>query len=238
MKIMNMMKLNENSFIGILVVSLMILFGVAGCVSKCDRDKIDILEQNLKAAQDTIDVIKLDNGKLLYEKSSYVLNEKELLKQLNITKEELAELKKKVGQPTFITDIETVIKYDTIKTIKDTIIYRNNNIDYTFHYNDEWLRFDGNTIFKDSTASTNIYNISIPTNLRVGLTKDYKIFVIPQNPYMTISNIEGAILDKSSIVNKPKFSHGLTIGLGVQYGIINKQFDIGPQISYGLHINF
>lgn len=232
------MKITKNSIIALIVTILMLIFSISGCVYKCNRDQITILEQNLRAAQDTVEVFKLSNGNLLYEKAAYILNEKDLLKQLNMAKEELKEIKKKAGQPIYITDIQTVIKYDTINTVKDSIIYKNGDLDYTFKHNDKWISFRGHTLIKDSIPSTQIFDISIPTSLKVGLTKDYNIFVEPTNPYMNITSIEGAVLNKSSLVKKPKFTHGLTIGLGVQYGILNKQIDIGPQISYGWCIIF
>lgn len=232
------MKITKNSIIALIVTILILIFSISGCVYKCNRGQITILKQNLRAAQDTVEVFKLSNGNLLYEKAAYILNEKDLLKQLNMTKEELKEIKKKAGQPIYITDIQTVIKYDTINTVKDSIIYKNGDLDYTFKHNDKWLSFRGHTLIKDSIPSTQIFDISIPTSLKVGLTKDYNIFVESTNPYMAITSIEGAALNKSSLVKKPKITHGLTIGLGAQYGILNKQIDIGPQISYGLHINF
>ena len=228
------MKITKNSIIALIVTTLMLIFSISGCVYKCNRDQITILKQNLRAAQDTVEVFKLSNGNLLYEKAAYILNEKDLLKQLNMAKE----IKKKVGQPIYITDIQPVIKYDTINTVKDSIIYKNGDLDYTFKHNDKWLSFRGHTLIKDSIPSTQIFDIFIPTSLKVGLTKDYNIFVEPTNPYMAITSIEGAVLNKSSLVKKPKFTHGLTIGLGVQYGILNKQIDIGPQISYGWCIIF
>ncbi len=232
------MKITKNNIIALIVTVLIFIFSISGCVYKCNRDQINTLKQNLRAAQDTIEVIKLSNGNLLYEKAAYILSEKDLLKQLNMTKEELKEIKKKAGQPIYITDIQTVIKYDTINTTKDSIIYKKGDLDYTFKHIDKWLSFRGHTLIKDSIPSTQIFDISIPTSLKVGLTKDYNIFVEPTNPYMNITSIEGAVLNKSSLVKKPKIAQGLTIGLGAQYGILNKQFDIGPQISYGLHINF
>lgn len=232
------MKITKNSIIALIVTILILIFSISGCVYKCNRDQINTLKQNLRAAQDTIEVVKLSNGNLLYEKAAYILSEKDLLKQLNMTKEELKEIKKKAGQPIYITDIQTVIKYDTINTTKDSVIYKNGDLDYTFKHNDKWLSFRGHTLIKDSIPATQIFDISIPTSLKVGLTKDYNIFVEPTNPYMNITSIEGAVLNKSSLVKKPKITQGLTIGLGAQYGILNKQFDIGPQISYGLHINF
>lgn len=232
------MKITKNNIIALIVTILILIFSISGCVYRCNRDQINTLKQNLRAAQDTIEVVKLSNGNLLYEKAAYILSEKDLLKQLNMTKEELKEIKKKAGQPIYMTDIQTVIKYDTINTTKDSIIYKNGDLDYTFKHNDKWLSFRGHTLIKDSIPSTQIFDISIPTSLKVGLTKDYNIFVEPTNPYMNITSIEGAVLNKSSLVKKPKITHGLTIGVGAQYGLLNKQFDIGPQISYGLHINF
>lgn len=236
--IKNFFKGLSNKFIVILTLLLITIFSTAGLVYKCDRDKINILEQNFKASKDTIEVLKMNNGDLLYEKSSYILKEKELINQLDITKKELEDIKKKVGNPVFITDIKTVIKYDTIQTTKDSLIYVNNNIKHLFEYKSQWLTFHGESFINDSISNTNIFDINIPAPLIVGLTKDYKIFVESRNPYLTITDIDGAVINQNLITKTKRFSHGISLGFGITYGLINKKIDIGPQISYGLHFNF
>ena len=56
------------------------------------------------------------------------------------------------------------------------------------------------------------------------------------NGYLYINNITGAVLQDAR-----KTSHwgfGLGIGVGAQYGIINKKIDIGPQVMCGVMYKF
>ena len=230
----------KKSTIILLIIEALFLIVIFGAIKSCDNRKIDILEQNYKASKDTMEIIKLDNNKLLHEKSMYILSENELISQLNISKSEIKELKQKLQSSIeALANVDTKILIDTIYTTTDSIVYKDKDIIYDFSYKDDWLSLNGKTIFSQSNGSTQLYNINIPTPLRVGITKDYQIFVETENPYLYITNIDGAILDSSNFIKKKShWTHGVQFGFGIQYGLFNKGFDIGPQIGYSLQYNF
>lgn len=224
-----------------LLIEALVFIGILFGMKSCDNTKLDLSEQNYKAAKDSIETLCLSNGDLLYEKSLYILKEKDLLNELEITKEELKELKKKVGDPVVITKIESQIKYDTIYTTKDSIIYAPDSTiqQIKFQYNDEWLALEGETNIDNNQSKTQINNINVPVPLKVGITEDYNFFATSSNPYLTITDIEGVIVqDKSLNQQKKRWSHGISLSVGPQYNIINRNIDIGIQLGYGIHFNF
>lgn len=201
------------------------------------ENRLRISEQNYKAAVDSLDIIKLSNNNLLYEKQAYIMNETELINKLNMSKSEIKELKKQLKSDIdYISNINGDINIDTI-LMKDTVYCDSAGTKtIEFEYLDPWLKMKGRTeLFKDS-AKTNIHNINIPLQLQTGLTEDHNIFVKTNNPYVTITGIDGARLN----VNKTKLEikHGVHLGVGIQYGLLYKNFDLGPQVGYGITIKF
>ena len=57
--------------------------------------KLDTVEQNYKAAEDSLNVLVLQNHELLYEKEAYILREAELNARIGVTEDEVKEIKKK-----------------------------------------------------------------------------------------------------------------------------------------------
>lgn len=230
--------MNKQTWILLGIEALMFIGLIIG-VKSCDNAKINDIEQNLLASRDTIEMLHMKNGELVYEKSLYILKEKELLNQLEMTKKELDDVKKQIGQPVVITKVETELQYDTIWSTKDSIIYRDKETIALFRYDDEWLSFDGKTYINDSTSRTQINNINIPVPLTIGITEDYKFFASSKNPHLTITEINGAVIkDKSLNQQKKRWSHGISLSVGPQYNIINRNIDIGIQLGYGFHYNF
>lgn len=230
--------MNKQTWILLGIEALMFIGLIIG-VKSCDNAKINDVEQNLLASRDTIEMLHMKNGELVYEKSLYILKEKELLNQLEMTKKELDDVKKQIGQPVVITKVETKLQYDTIWSTKDSIIYRDKETIALFRYDDEWLSFDGKTYINDSTSRTQINNINIPVPLTIGITEDYKFFASSKNPHLTITEINGAVIkDKSLNQQKKRWSHGISLSVGPQYNIINRNIDIGIQLGYGIMFNF
>lgn len=230
--------MNKQTWILLGIEALMFIGLIIG-VKSCDNAKINDIEQNLLASRDTIEMLHMKNGELVYEKSLYILKEKELLNQLDMTKKELDDVKKQIGQPVVITKVETKLQLDTIWSTKDSIIYRDKETIALFRYDDKWLSFDGKTYINDSTSRTQINNINIPVPLTIGITEDYKFFASSKNPYLTITEINGAVIkDKSLNQQKKRWSHGISLSVGPQYNIINRNIDIGIQLGYGFHYNF
>lgn len=234
--------MNKTNTIIIIVTEAILFCLFFGFILVSKNDDINRLDQNLKASKSQIEQLELKNGDLISSRDLYIAKESELTSILDITKQEVKDLKKKLGSSlTYISDIQSKIEFDTIEVIKDSIIYISpNSIKNKFEYTNEWVDIGGESIvdLKDSVSQTSINKLDINVPLRTGLTDNYKIFIQSDNPYINFTSIEGAVLDKSKLNKKQRWSHGIHFGVGVQYGILNKQFDIGPQLGYSLHFNF
>lgn len=232
----------NNKWIIALSASCIILLTLLGIVISSKNNSIDELNQNLKASKTQIEQLELKNGELITTRDLYISKESELKNILDITEKEVKELKKKLGSTlTYISDIQSRVEFDTIFAVKDSIIYITpQTIKNNFKYGDEWVDLRGESLvdLSDSTSQTTINKLSINVPLRTGITDNYKIFIQSDNPYVNFTSIEGAVLDKSKINKKQRWSHGISFGVGVQYGIVSKRFDVGPQIGYSLHFNF
>lgn len=209
-------------------------------ISQCASQKIETLDQNLLASRDRIETLTLENGNLLSERSAYILKNKELEEVLEITKEERRDIERKLNDKiAYISKIESHIKVDTLEIVDTVIIKDSSTIDIKFNYRDKWLKFSGGTHYKNGKSNTNIFDISMDTPLKVGLTNNYTIFVESENPYLNITNIEGAVIDKSSLYPKKKrWNLSLHGGIGVHYGLFGQKVDVGPYIGAGISYNF
>lgn len=199
------------------------------------HEKFERMEQNYIAASDSMKILNLENDNLLYEKNTYMLKEKELSELLDISQEEVKDIKKKLDSSIgYISNIKSKVQLDTIY-MTDTLYYDKDSIPFVkFFYKDDWLSLDGITNL--DPVQTTISNIQIPMNIQTGLTVDNNIFVKTDNPYVKINNIDGAIITDK----KPKIGmhHEFQVGVGFQYGLFNGQIDFGPQIGYGFIIEF
>lgn len=208
--------------------------------------KLDISDQNLRAAKGEVEVLRTKNNDLLYVRDSYIMREKDLEEQLGISKSEVKELKKKLDSSlSYISKLESQVNTGEIVVVKDSIVYVTKEItSVPFHYSDKWLTIRGKNelFYKDTTlydVKTTFKNIGLTSNLKVGLSENNKFFVECDNPYITFSNIEGTYLDKNMTkTKKVRFSYGFQLGLGVQYGLIKKTWDVGPYAGFGIGLSF
>ena len=109
-----------------------------------------------------------------------------------------------------------------------------------FSWEDEWTRIGaeihGKTI---SDSELSIYDLKIKVPLEFGITDSYKVWAKSSNPNVVIEDISSATIYGSNVYPKKKrFHHGLSLGFGINYGILNKKFDIGPSLIYGFTISF
>lgn len=221
--------------IAIFIIEAIIVILTTGFIMKqCQDSKYEIVQQNLIAATDSLKQLRLENGDLLYEKAAYILQEKELQSKLDISTNELLDLKKKLNSSlAYISELEGSIKIDTVWQVRDSVVQDDST--YYFDFTNPFINLQG----YHNLGATTITNLDIPLSLKVGLSENKQIFAISSNPYVHISSMEGAVLDESLFnPKKSRFSHGLTIGMGIQYGIINQKVDLGPYIGYGFTINF
>lgn len=233
------MKLNKGTII-IMILEAIIFIGIIVFMSNYSSKKVETLDQNLIAARDRITELTLENGNLLSSKSAYILKTQQLEEVLEITKEQKKDIEKRLNDKiAYIAKIESQFKVDTIE-VHDTIEIKDSSaINIKFDYDDQWLKFSGGTYYKNGKSKTQIFDITIPTPLKVGLTNDYTIFVESANPYLNITNIEGAIIDGSTLKPKEKrWNFSIHAGIGVHYGLFGQQVDVGPYIGGGISYNF
>lgn len=204
-------------------------------------NQIDTYDQNIKVYKNHMEQLELKNGELLTIRDSYILKTKELEEVLNISQKEVKELQKQLdSKVAYIAKLESAINTGPVIIQKDSIIYiSKDEIETYFKYEDSWLFINGVTKIKNKTSQTTIDNISLNVPLTVGLSNDYKIFVSTPNPYISLSNIEGAVIDNSVLKPKKKrFNWGFQFGFGVSYDIIKQDYSIGPYTGIGGEINF
>ena len=228
-----------------IITSLFIL-----CISvyQCHRNslKTQIIaqyEQNLKAAQDTIHYYELKNGEHAAAQQAWLLTEKEMLKQLKMSKDELADIKSQIGKPTTITKLVTTTKVDTITMTKTVPVYINTEpiqsgrIEVPFNYIDKWLTLSGQTNVLPDTAQTTLYKLEMLTPLTIGMTADNKFFATTPNPYVKFKDINSVQIESY----KPKKAHwgfGINVGPGLYYDFINSKVGAGIGMQVGLNYNF
>ena len=231
----------------LMTVEAIILILVMSIIGGCYSRKLNTCEQNLIASKSELNEMKLKNGELLYEKDAYILKIRDLEDELGIRKSEVNEIKKRLNSSiAYISKIEGQMKIDTVYTVKDSIVYiSKDNVLVEFSYEDKWLNLHGENhlIFGDDNkikkTSTNLYDITMNSSFTLGIAENYKIFIKTDNPYITIDNIDASVIENSIISPKKKrFSWGVQVGFGLQYGLINKNLDVGPYGGVGIQWNF
>lgn len=122
-----------------------------------------------------------------------------------------------------VTNIDTLleVRYDTI-FIKDRVIQTNYIYD-TLIVNDTVYIKDEKKLYKDSTKD---YRLEIEA---VKLY-DYSLDIYRSDSIKTVIKE----IQKKDSFWKNRFYIG--IGVGCQYGLINKQFDVGPQVQFGIRL--
>ena len=208
------------------------------------NERLEITTQNLIAYKGQLEEVELQNKNLLVSKDSYIATINDLEEQLDITKKEAREIQRQLNSKiAYIAKIEQSVKVEYVEVIKDSIVYVNNQHAIAkFHYNDDWMRFDGENEFQfgnNFDYITRVKNISITAPLTIGLTNDYQVFVTTPNPYITFTDIEGSVIENSVLKpRKKRFSWGVQFGFGTMYDVIDKDLSIGPYGGLGVEVNF
>lgn len=233
--------LSKKSWI-IIVIEAIIFIMLLGTVTKCSNDKIERLEHNIDAYRDTIEYVELQNGELLTSKQSLILSEKELNEELDISKREIKDLEKKLGDNiAYIARLEAQVNLkDTVFMKSDTVFIKDSITIKKFNWHDDWLNMTatvaGQTL-GDSKMSIDNFNMNVA--LDIGLTDDYRFWAKTSNPYVSITDINAAAVHGSEVSKKDKrFHHGVTLGFGFHYGLWGRSFDFGPGLMYGFTYSF
>lgn len=233
--------MNKKSWI-IIVAQFLLFAFILGSVVKCNNDTIESLEHNIGAYKDQIEYVTNQNGELIAQKESLILSESEMREELDKTKKEINRLEKNLGDNlAYIAKLESNAHLpDTVYLKPDSVVIENDITKKSFSFNDDWLKMNA-TVFGKSLKDSQLTldNLWMNTNLEVGLTDNYSFWVKSDNPYLQINDIKGVVVENSSVDRKEKrLHHGIHIGIGLQYGLINKSWDIGPSVTYGFTYSF
>ena len=228
------------------IIEGIIFIAIIAAVWGIYNNKLDTSEQNLKAARGHIEQVELKNGELMSSRDSYVATINDLEELLDITKQEVKDIQRQLdSKVAYISKIESEVRVEYIETVRDSIIYVNSDPNIatsTFRYNNKWVDLVGRNEFnfgEQFDYKTTIESLSVNVPLNVGLTNDYQIFVKTPNPYVSFSNIDGAVIDNSILKpRKKKFNWGLQMGFGAMYDVMNKNIAVGPYAGVGAEFNF
>lgn len=227
----------KNNWKNVLLVLFAIVIVILLIMQGCTRTENSHLKINVKALTDSVQVIETKNGELVYAKQALILEKNELEEYLNISKKERKELEKILDDKlSYIAKLEGSVRVDTF-TCVDTM-YVDSLTHIKFNYQDNWLAMDGLTTIKDNPTTT-INNISMSVPLQVGLTDNYRIFVKTPNPYVSFTDIDGAVIEKPSNGTKPKrWNLGVQVGVGAGYNLLHRNISVGPYIGVGISYGF
>jgi len=201
------------------------------------NQKTNDAEHNLMVMQDSVKTLVLKNGEQLATINSYILDKEELSRYIDVQASEIKELEKKVGKLQYIANIGAQIVYDSIE-VHDTLWYNNEQWGGSLVYRDDWLSLNGDIRINGNIGLLRTYDMTINSMivncpLQVGLTDEYKIWVKSKNPYVQITDLEGASLKKQQVQKKTYWSLGLQLGVGPQWGFIHQNFDVGFYFGVG-----
>lgn len=228
------------------IIEGIIFIAIIAAVWGIYDNRLDNSEQNLKAARGHIEQVELKNGELLSARDSYIATINDLEELLDITKQEVKDIQRQLdSKVAYISKIESEVRVEYIETVRDSIVYVNSDPNIatsTFRYNNKWVNLIGRNEFifgEQFDYKTTIESLSVDVPLNVGLTNDYQIFVKTPNPYVSFSNIDGAVIDNSILKpRKKRFNWGLQMGVGAMYDVINKNIAVGPYAGVGAEFNF
>lgn len=235
--------MNKTSIILSVVVAALFLT-LAGCIVGLSftLKQRKNWEHNYRVMQDSVKRVTTKYGEVLFERSSLLLEKKELEEALGITKKQVRDYEKTLGSKlAYISKLESLLeRKDTVTITVEKIVHDTLSNSYTGFYQDKWLSFNQRfTLANPFSYKFDVWGINMNIPMKVGLTDDYTIFVQSDNPYFNVSEIEGAVIDKSRFAQKPKcFGVGVQFGFGACYGLQSKQLDAGPYIGFGLSYNF
>lgn len=234
--------IKENKVLLSIVAVLIVLLGLMIGIIIRKNNNITIIENNLNAATEKIEVLKTENGDLLAKTRSYITTISDLEDYINISKKEIKDLQKALDDKIlYISELETLIDIKPTEVHDTTVVYKDSTFNFTFNFRDKWYELIGNSSFDYNRVKTEINTLYVNVPLRVGLTDDWKIFVTTQNPYVVFNDVEGALLDKDVYLKqqkKKKWGISLSLGMYAGYDLFDKSVYIGPGAGCGISYTF
>ena len=234
--------IKENKVLLSIVAVLIVLLGLMIGIIIRKNNNITIIENNLNAATEKIEVLKTANGDLLAKTRSYVTTISDLEDYINISKKEIKDLQKALDDKIlYIGELETLIDIKPTEVHDTTVVYKDSTFNFTFNFRDKWYELIGNSSFDYNRVKTEINTLYVNVPLRVGLTDDWKIFVTTQNPYVVFNDVEGALLDKDVYLKqqkKKKWGISISVGMYAGYDLVGKNIYVGPGAGCGISYTF
>lgn len=202
----------------IIIIILILLLVCLVIYSVHVHDENNIYKNNIEALTDSLSSVELKNQTLLYQKKMLILEKEDIEKMLGISESKLKEMENKLkANAIYIADLESNVKIDTI-IMHDSVYVNNDTVYIYFDKTDKWYDISGNSVYYNQNATTIIDSLSVNVPLTLGITDDNRIFANSENPYISISSINAAAIDKN-LNSKPKrWGFGPFIGIGVGYG--------------------
>lgn len=220
----------------ILAVVLCLVIGLTSYMISDLRKDLTKANQNLSAVTDTIHTLETKNGEIIKWNQSLILDKDGLqaqLEQEELNRREIERnLNSKISSLTNVIagfSADTIVVTDTVKIIDDSTRVAN------FRYVDDWMTVSGRTLFSGLLSETTITDLRIRVPVTIGQTEDLKLFVHTPNPNVSIELMNNYIVDNSGVLKKrSRWSFGIYGGFGMQYGLLTKNIDFGPQFGVGV----
>ena len=229
-------KVTSKTVAVVLGIVLMLSIVVASYSISSLRGELNKAKQNLSAATDTVHSLETKNGEIIQWNQSLIVDKECLQSKLEeeyLNRKEIErKLNSKISSLTSIIagfSADTIVLVDTIEVIDDTTRVA------PFSYTDDWLTVSGKTLFSGMYSETTISDLRVRVPITIGQTEDMKMFVHTTNPNVSIELMQNSIVDGTGILKKKsRWSVGLYGGLGIQYGLISRTIDFGPQFGLGV----
>lgn len=214
--------------------------------------KNELLTQKV-VYNDSITTYKNKLGEEYKAKTVYVQTIKDL-------KTNNAELYKEVqslkDNPLVVVKETMKVKMDTVVMESDTIIVERKTVvddegkettegvhELYWHKSNDYYKIEGNTVVKNdfSSFTTSLTNMEMPVELYTDIIeKDKNIQIITKtnNPYVSIINTEGVVLDPSKSKVLKQYFKQKRWGIGPHVGVgLTSDLKIRPYIGIGIQYN-
>ncbi len=246
---------NGRTFLALVVIAILVIMKIQSCNALNEADRL--AKQNQAALKD-MEIVKNKNGELSYQKALSEGTAKDLKKTNDSLYKALKAEKGNVKfiasagvswkSPEIIVDNQLFAINDTTKGLK----WSNKNDYHTIEGMSTFGFVQTQKSYRLSAGQTTISKDEVNLSLITGLKEEngiYKIFITPKTPGVTISNIEGAIIDKKTILGNnisplvdskaKKGGLGIHAGIGIMPMVNSTGVSLGwgPVISVGYNYN-
>jgi len=239
-------KFINSKFFGYAVVIVLILFLAGQCKRNTDLKRENkIQEQNIAAANDSINTYKNKNGQLTSEKAVWVLTEKQLKEENKGLYDQVKDQKGKIislNNVVFQLKQDTTILHDTIRYLK-SIIGKPVQIDATtwslpweldYRWDTQgknWDNFIGHTIVQVDTINFKVTHKNTLLDQRTGnieltfgekvVDGKFNVYVTTDYPGLSAKSMKGYFVDPNSnkdiksLIEKRHWFTGFSISFGI-----------------------